>query len=164
VTLITCLTQKNTYFISSNKCSKSFEALKQVFSTTLILQYFDYDQEIIVDTNTSDYISASIILQYDDEGILYPVTFFSKKYTPAEYRYEIYNKELMAIIRAFQEWIPNLEGIFYPIQVLSNHKNLEYFMSMKLLNYWQSQWAEYLSYFNFNIVNYPGKLVENLMP
>jgi hypothetical protein len=54
-------------------------------------------------TNASDYSSASILSQYDDEGILHPVTFFSKKYSPAEYNYEIYDKELMAIIRAFEE-------------------------------------------------------------
>jgi hypothetical protein len=102
-------------FIWSDECSKSFEVLKQVFTTAPILQHFDYDQEIIVETDTSDYISASILLQYDDEGILYPVTFFSKKYSPAEYNYEIYNKQLMAIVRAFEECRPELEGILYPI-------------------------------------------------
>jgi hypothetical protein len=77
--------------------------------------------------------------QYNDEGILYPVTFFSKKHTPAQYNYEMYDKELMAIIRAFEEWRPELEGGLHPIQVLSNHKNLEYFMSTKLLNHHQTR-------------------------
>jgi hypothetical protein len=63
----------------------------------------------------------------------------------------------MAIIRAFEQWRPELEGTLHPIQVLSNHKNLEYFMSMKLLNCCQTQWAEYLSRFNFKIVYCPGK-------
>jgi hypothetical protein len=113
------------------------EALKQVFTTAPILRHFDYDREIIVETDASDYISASVLSQYDDEGILHPVTFFTKKHTPGECNYEIYDKELIAIIRAFEEWRPELEGILYPIQVLSDHKNLEYFMSMKLLNRYQ---------------------------
>jgi hypothetical protein len=90
-------------------------------------------------TDTSDYISAGILSQYNDEGILHPVIFFSEKYTPIESNYKIYNKELMAIIRAFEEWRPEREGTLYPIQVLSDYKNLEYFMSTKLLNRQQTR-------------------------
>ena len=87
-----------------------------------------------METDTSDYISAGVLSQHDDDGILHPVAFYSKKHSPAECNYEIYDKELMAIVRAFEEWRPHLEGMEHPIQVLSNHKNLEYFMSTKLLN------------------------------
>jgi hypothetical protein len=98
-----------------------------------------------------------VLSQYDDDGILHPIAFFSKKHSPAEYNYEIYDKELIAIIQAFEEWRPELEGALYLILVLSNHKNLEYFMSTKLLNCCQTCWAKYLSCFNFKIVYYPGK-------
>jgi hypothetical protein len=91
------------HFIWSDKCLQSFKTLKQVFTTTPILQHFNYDQEIIVETDTSDYVSASILSQYDNEGILHPIAFSSKKHTPAECNYEIYDKELMAIIHAFEE-------------------------------------------------------------
>jgi hypothetical protein len=64
---------------------------------------------------------------------------FSKKHTAAEYHYQIDNKELMAIISAFEEWGPELEGMFYPIQVLSNYKNLKYLGAIKLLNCYQTQ-------------------------
>jgi hypothetical protein len=63
----------------------------------------------------------------------------------------------MAIVRAFEEWQPELEGALHPIQVLSDRKNLEYFMSTKLLNCHQTHWAEYLSRFDFKIVYHPGK-------
>jgi hypothetical protein len=63
----------------------------------------------------------------------------------------------MAIVRAFEEWRPELEGVLHQIQVLSDHKNLEYFISMKLLNRHQTRWAEYLCHFNFKIVYRPGK-------
>ena len=52
----------------------------------------------------------------------------------AETNYEIYDKELLAIIRSFEAWRPELEGSGYPIKVLSYHKNLEYFMSTKQLS------------------------------
>jgi hypothetical protein len=63
----------------------------------------------------------------------------------------------MAIVRAFEEWRPKLEGTLYPIYILSDRKNLEDFMSTKLLNDHQTQCTEYLSGFNFKIVYHPGK-------
>jgi hypothetical protein len=56
-----------------------------------------------VETNASDYASMGVLSQYDDDGILYLVTYFLKKYSPAECNYEIYDKELIAIICAFEE-------------------------------------------------------------
>jgi len=85
------------------------------------------------------------------------VAFYSKKHSPAECNYEIYDKELLAIVHAFEEWRPHLEGSRHPIQVLSDHKNLEYFMSTKLLNRRQARWSEFLSRFDFRITYRPGK-------
>jgi hypothetical protein len=95
---LTHLTRKDTKFIWDTTCIDSFAALKYAFMTAPILRYFDYDHEAIVETDALDYVSAGILSQYDDEGILHLVTFFSKKHSPAEYNYEIYDKELMAII------------------------------------------------------------------
>jgi hypothetical protein len=72
--------------------------------TAPILHHFDYDHEAIIETNTSDYISTGILSQYNDKGILHLVTFFSKKHSPSECNYEIYDKELMAIVHVFKEW------------------------------------------------------------
>jgi hypothetical protein len=69
----------------------------------------------------------------DDEGILHLVAFFSKKLIPTECNYEIYDKELLAIICCFEAWRLELEGTNLPIQVLLDHKNLEYFMTTKKL-------------------------------
>src|SRR5919202_3561462 len=64
----------------------------------------------------------------------------------------------MAIVRCFEEWRPELEGAAHPIKVLSNHKNLEYFMTTKQLSRRHVRWAEFLSRFNFKISYQPGKL------
>jgi hypothetical protein len=57
---------------------------------------------------------------------------YSKKYTPAKCNYDIYDKELMAMIKALEEWRPECEGEELPLQLYTDHKNLEYFMSKKL--------------------------------
>ena len=135
----------------------AFDGLIMAFTTAPILRHFDYDREVVVETDVSDYVSAGVLFQYDDEGTLHPVAFYSKKHSPAECNYEIYDKELLAIVRVFEEWRPHLEGSSHPVQVLSNHKNLEYFMSTKLLNRRQARWSEFLSRFNFKILYRPGK-------
>ena len=63
----------------------------------------------------------------------------------------------MAIIHCFEEWCAELELSPHPIRVLSDHKNLEYFMSTKLLSHRQVRWSEFLSRFNFRIIYRPGK-------
>jgi len=138
VTPLTRMTKKEggkyVPFVWGPEQQAAFDLLKKAFTSAPILGHFDYDREIIVSTDASDYVSAGILSQYDDEGILHLVAFYSKKHSPAECNHEIYDKELLAIIRAFEEWRPQLEGLCHPILVLSNHKNLEYFMSTKLLN------------------------------
>ncbi|KAH0605316.1 uncharacterized protein H6S33_004538 [Morchella sextelata] len=99
--------------------------LTQTFTMALILTHFDPEKDIIVETDVSDYVSASVLSQYDDNGTLQPVPYFSKKHSPAECNYEIYEKELLAIIRSFEEWRPQLEGAAHPIAVISNHENFE---------------------------------------
>jgi hypothetical protein len=76
----------------------AFSTLKATLTSVPILACFDLDWDIIVEMDTSNYISASVLSQYDDDNVLYPMAYFSKKYSPAEYNYEIYDKELMAII------------------------------------------------------------------
>ena len=64
----------------------------------------------------------------------------------------------MAIFEAFQHWRRYLEGSGIPVDVVTDHKNLTYFSTTKLLTRRQARWSEYLSQFNFIIRFRPGKL------
>ena len=70
--------------------------------------------------------------------------------------YEIHDKELLAIVDSFQEWRHFLEGAQHLVTVFTDHKNLEYFMSAKVLNRRQARWSIPLSRFNFIITYRPG--------
>ena len=48
--------------------------------------------------------------------------------------YEIHDKEMLAIIRALEEWRHFLEGATHLVEIWTDHKNLEYFMMAKKLN------------------------------
>jgi transposase InsO family protein len=157
VSPMTALTKKDTPFHWSDACEEAFQFLKDAFTTAPVLRHFDFDRPTTVETDASDFVSAGILSQRDDDGILHPVAYFSKKHTSTECNYEIYDKELMAIIRCFEEWRPHLEGSAHPITVLTDHRNLEYFMSTKNLNRRQARWSEFLSRFDFKIQYRPGK-------
>ena len=131
---LTQLTRKDQRFHWGKDQQLAFEELKQRFTSAPILAHFDFERDVIVETDASDYVSTGVLSQYSDDGILHPVAFFSTKHSPAECNYEIYDKELMAIVRAFEHWRAELQSVENPILVLSDHKNLEYFMTSKLLN------------------------------
>ena len=101
--------------------------------------------------------SCDILSQIADDRLLHLVAFFSKEHYPAECNYEIYVKELFAIIRSFEEWRPHLKSAKGIIEVLCDFKNIEYFMTTNILNRRQLRWSEFISTFNFKINFIPGK-------
>jgi len=104
VTPIVRLTKKDILFEWDKPCEQAFQDLKTASTSAPVLQHFDPDCEIIVEMDTSDYVSAGILSQHNKTtGILHSVAFFSKKYSPAGCNYEIYDKELIAILRCFEE-------------------------------------------------------------
>lgn len=153
---LTRLTKKDTSFTWSADCEKAFTDLKQAFTSAPILQHFDPDKPSTVECDSSDYVNAGCLSQPDDSGVLHPVAFFSRKLIPAECNYDIYDKELMAIVRAFEEWRAELEGTEIPVEVISDHKNLQHFMTTKRLSRRQARWSEFLSRFNFKLIYRPG--------
>ena len=151
------LTRKSVIFSWNQECETAFQRLKDAFMSDLVLMNFNPEKKIVVEVDASDWVVGVVLSQHDDEGILIPVAFFSKKHSPAEVNHGIYDKELMAMVRAFEECRAELEGVAFPIQVISDHKNLEYFMTTKQLSRRQARWSEYLSRFDFQIAYRPGK-------
>ena len=137
---------------------KAFLKLKIAFTEAPILQHFDPDKETWIESDASDWVIAAVLSQKDEQDVLHPVAYMSQKMLPAECNYEIYDKELLAIVRAFEEWRPECAGTpaECPIKVLSDHRNLEHFMTTKQLNRRQARWAEFLAEFNFQISYRPG--------
>ena len=131
---LTCLTCKDVAFKWSSECENAFNTLKRAFTFNVILYHYNSDLKLVMKTDASDYVSGGILSQYDENDVLYPVTYFFKKHSSAKCNYEIYNKELMAIICAFEEWRPELEGSSTPVELITDHKNLEYFMLTKQLS------------------------------
>lgn len=124
--------------------------------SSLVLRQPDIDRPFFVECDVTDYATGAILSQKDKEGQLHPVVFLSKSLNPAERNYDIFGKEMLAVIRVLKEWQHFLEGSDKPLTVLTDHKNLEYFSKSKVLNRQQIRWIEFLADFNFVIQYCPG--------
>jgi len=111
-----------------------------------------------METNASDYALAAILSIVNEDNEVHPVAFHSHTFTAAELNYNTHDKELLAIFEAFKIWQHYLEGPAYPINIVMDHKNLEYFSTTKVLTQRQAQWSKYLSQFNLVIRFCPGCL------
>jgi hypothetical protein len=138
------LLRKDTPFAWTAAHSQVFDELEEAFCSAPILRHFDPALETIVETDASDFAAAGVLSQRFPAGdslVLHPVAYYSRKLTPAEYNYGIGDKELLAIIIAFEEWRPHLLGAEKPALVLTDHNNLQGFLTKKLLNRRQARWA-----------------------
>ncbi len=159
---LTHLIRKDVLFVWFQKCQIAFNILKKVFTFKIILYHYNSDHKIVIEINASNYVFKDILFQYDENEILHSVTYFSKKHNSVECNYEIYDKELIIIVCAFKKWWSELENSIYSIKMITNHKNLEYFMSTKQLSYHQARWNEFLSRFNYHIAYYFNKIDDKL--
>ena len=94
-----------------------------------------------METNASDYALAAILSIVNKDNKVHPVAFHSHTFTTVELNYNTYDKELLAIFEAFKIWRYYLEGLAYPINVVTDHKNLEYFSTTKILIQKQVWWS-----------------------
>jgi hypothetical protein len=158
--LLYSLTRKDNAFSWTPEHTRIFDALKEAFCTAPILRHFNPALETLVESDASDFAAAGVLSQRfpepDGSLVLHPVAYYSRKLTPAECNYGIGYKELLAIVVAFEEWRPHLIGTSDPIMVLTDHNNLQGFLTKKLRNRRQAQWALELSEYNFKIVYRPG--------
>jgi hypothetical protein len=141
----------------STACERSFERLKKSFVSAPILPHFNPEGKIVVELDTSNLVVTRVLSPFDDDHILHPVTYFSRKHFTAEINYKMYKSKLLAIVQAFNEFCPLLEGSPHTIVEMSDHQTLTFFTNNCLFNYHQTRWSEILSCFDFKIDYRPGK-------
>ncbi|CED85420.1 FOG: Transposon-encoded proteins with TYA, reverse transcriptase, integrase domains in various combinations [Phaffia rhodozyma] len=154
---LTRLRKKDVRFSFDQSARKAFETLKNSFASASVLAHFDPEKPISLETDASSFAIAGVLSQPDTDGRSRPIAFHSRKMNPAECNYEIYDKELLAIVDSFKVWRHDLEGSQHPIQIYSDHKNLQYFHSTKMLNRRQVRWSMVLNSYKYVFNFRPGK-------
>ncbi|WP_164875890.1 Ty3/Gypsy family RNase HI domain-containing protein, partial [Anoxybacillus flavithermus] len=117
----------------------------------------DKEKPFKLETNASQFATGTVLKQIDETGSERPVRYLSQALTPTERNYEIYNRELLGIVRALEEWRHLLEGAPHRILIRSDHQNLTYWRSAQRLNRRQARWHLFLSQFDLKLQHVPGR-------
>ena len=157
----TDLTKKSEKFFSSDECGRTFQELKQHFTSAPTLRHYDPELSCIIEFDASDFAIGAVLSQ-EFECHLHPDAFHCRKMNKHEINYEIHDKELLAITAAFKEWRRYLEGARHEISVYMDHRGLEWFTQNKPLNRRQARWTLELDGFDFRIIYRPG--AKNIKP
>jgi len=150
------LTRKNVEFVWGKDQQDAFDKLKHLFTSAPILRNPDSDKPFIVETDASNFAVGAVLSQ-EFEGKLHPVAFLSKSLTKCQRNYQIYDKELLAIKLALEEWRHYLEGARHQFIVYTDHKNLTFPRKPEMLSQRQIRWYEFLSRFDFKLIYRAGK-------
>ncbi|EPQ25612.1 uncharacterized protein PFL1_06932 [Pseudozyma flocculosa PF-1] len=147
----------------------AFTRLKKAFTTAPVLRHFDPSLPTVMETDASDYVVAGVLSQWVPNAeehaaspprarthTLHPIAFWSRQMVPAERNYEIHDKELLAVVKACEEWRHYLHGISAPFEILTDHQALEYFQTKRNLTRRQARWGLSLGEFDFRITYRPG--------
>jgi len=126
----------------TQQCQEAFEELKHRFTTTPILCYYHPEWRKQIETDASDLAKARILSQYKPDKHWHPLVFYNKRFLLAELNYDVHDKEMVVIVNCFQELRHFLMGAPEQIVLYTDHKNLEYFKTTKLLNRRQARYAE----------------------
>ena len=112
-----------------------FEKLKSLVTSAPILTLPDKGQPYRVEADGSGVMTGTVLSQLSrEDGKWHPIAFLLKSLSPVERNYEIHDTEMLAIVRALEEWCHYLEGARHPIEIWTDHKNLEYFRTLQKLN------------------------------
>ena len=121
------LTKKGVPFHWEKEQDDAFIKLKETFLLAPVIKMPDISQQFFVMTNASLTALGGILMPKDSNGDLHPCAYHSAIFSPAERNYDIYNRELLAVIQALKEWHHYLTRTEHPVTVITDHKNLGYF-------------------------------------
>jgi len=132
-------------------------------TTALVLMSPQDSEPFRVEADSLDFATGAVLSQQSTaDRKWYPVAFYSKSLSSMEWNYEIHDKEMLAIICVLEEWRHFLEGATHPVEIWTDHKNLEYFMTAKKLNRRQARWSLHLARFDFLLHHRPERTMGKL--
>ncbi|THH07470.1 hypothetical protein EW145_g3348 [Phellinidium pouzarii] len=135
---LTALTGKAVWDWSS-EANRAFFKLKEHLCTPPVLVIPDEEGAFRVKADASDFATGGVLLQ-KQQGKWQIAAYHSATLLEVERNYEIYDKEMLAIVQALKEWHHYLLGAKQPFEVWTDHANLTYFRSPQKLNRQQARW------------------------
>jgi hypothetical protein len=147
---ITSLQKKGVKFQWTLDCEKSFEHLKKLLTSALILRIANPNEDFIVCTDACKEGLGGVLNQ---NGFV--ICYESRKLKEHERHYATHDLELAAIVHALRKWRHYLIGKRFELR--TDHNGLKYLFDQPTLNARQTRWLEFLSEYDFDIKHIKGK-------
>ncbi len=112
---------------------EAFAELKRRMAEDVILAIPNKTDPFMVEADASEGAVGAVLSQKQN-GKWHPVAFMSKSLSVTERNYEIYDKELLAIMLALNKWHHYLMGTAIDFEIWTDHQNLQYFRKPQKLN------------------------------
>jgi hypothetical protein len=148
---------KDVQFSWNEKCDEAFRTLREALVMAPVLALPRDEGKFHLETDASDVATGAVIYQEQEDGSLRLVGYSSKSYNDAKKNYTTYDKEMLAIMRALDEWRSLLIGTCQPFEIHMDHRNLTYFRDPQKLTSRQANWTTKLQDFDFVIKHIAGK-------
>ena len=116
----------------------------------LVLFLLKREGKFRVETDASGYAIGEVLFQEQD-GKWKPIAFLLRIMQPAERNYEIYNKELLAIVEALKKQRQYLLDAMKLFKIWTDYENLKYFQEPHKLNGRQARWYLKLQDYDFTL-------------
>ena len=134
---------------------EAWDEVKKALTTQPVLTLYDSSKEHVLMTDASDNFVGGVMMQREDDGNLHPVMYASRKCVDRETRYDIQNKEMLAIVWCCSRFYRFLYGAPFVIQTDCCALSL---LNGKLSNNARVvRWQLYLQSFNFRVEVIRGK-------
>ena len=91
--------------------------MKEKFTKELVLAVSDLDKKMRMEVDTLDYVTGEVLSMECEDGRWRLVAFLSKSLNETERNYEIYNKEILVVIRGLENWRHLLKGTKFKFEV-----------------------------------------------
>lgn len=147
----------------SMECQTAFKKLKRLFAAEPVLKHPDLDKSFIIEVDASDVALGAVLLQKNQQGLLQPFAYISKKLFDTEHWWAVWEKKAYVVRWALLTWRHFLECSKTPFKVWMDHKNLEALKTPPKLSPKQVRWAQYFNHFNFTLRYLPrGKKIRQM--
>nr|GEZ46619.1 reverse transcriptase domain-containing protein [Tanacetum cinerariifolium] len=150
---VTHLLEKNSPFIFSNECIQAFRTLKEKLTEAPILIAPNWDQPFELMCDASDYAVGAVLGQRVEKHFR-PIHYTSKTMNQAETNYTTTEKEMLAVVYAFENFCSYL--IMNRSIVYTNHSALKYLFSKKDAKARLLRWILLLQEFDFKVIDTKG--------
>jgi hypothetical protein len=130
---------------------KAFEDMKELVASEPVIAQPLPTGVFCIEVDASGFALGGVLSQHHPDGKWHPVAFISCVMSPVELNYDIYDKELLAIMYALDEWQPYLLHVSEPFEIWTDQKNLAYFRQPQKLNGRQARWYSRLQEYNYTL-------------